>query len=96
METLHRIQVLEATEKMGREICDQLIHGGSLILFINKKIVRVIRQQDLKDKEGKMSFFCVSETLRDNPNSDVRFTIIDPNKRLVASYRGHTKNVLGS
>ncbi len=93
MEILKSLRVRKATNELGTRAYEQLVGGGSLLIMIDKRIAGNFNLEDLQDDRGQTSFKPVAEVLEANPGSNVRFTIINSERRLVASYIGRIKNV---
>ena len=79
-------------EEMGNLVCKQLSFKGALLIMVDGRIERTLKISDLTNEEGKISFVPLTEILEKHPGSNVRFTVIDSDKIIVASYGGHIKN----
>ena len=92
MEFLNSVRRQLKVGEMGKVVSEQLSQGGSLLVMVNNRIATTLGIGDLINKEGEISFNPLTEILENYSGSNVRFTVIDSDKIIVASYGGHIKN----
>ncbi|HLE48941.1 MAG TPA: hypothetical protein VI819_02845 [Patescibacteria group bacterium] len=92
METPPKGHLEQVVLEIRENTAAQLAKGGSLMVQINDSKTVIFKLPDTNNKSNKISFEPLVSLLRENPNSQVKFIILNSNHQIASVYKGHTKS----